>query len=270
MNDFIFVQLRNQQCFKLINKWINTAASSFISILPSIQVIALISGSTLNDIKYLYWYWLPKDLLVTGCYSVASCECVGVSRASFKEWVSQAGSSCALPSGQRAVVHHVLIFPTSLSCFCCATAADDLQHWRFKKEDFNLAQCRTVSVIAIGLANTHIRSKDQPRGVCWWKKLVHWVVRNRTMMRDIIQIVYLNGKPTLQSFHLNSALLFPLICEPTGIKDNSSTVPNYFYTIMILVELLLLFFNFAEKTVWLVISCKKGVRVFSLDCSPRL
>lgn len=68
-------------------------------------------------------------------------------------------------------------------------------------------------------------------------------------MRDIIQIVYLNGKSTLQSFHLNSALLFPLICEPTGIQDSSSTVPNYFYTIMILVELLLLFFNFAEKTV---------------------
>lgn len=118
------------------------------------------------------WCLLKDLLVITRCY-LAACECTGEARASFKEWVSQAERSCALPSGQGAVVHHVLIFPTSVSYFCRDTTADDLQLSRCNKEDFNLAQCWTLTVVPNSLANTHIWNKNSQRCTSvgktqWW------------------------------------------------------------------------------------------------------
>lgn len=102
---------------------------------------------------------LPRDLSVIAHNCLAACECIGVGGTSFEEWVSQAESSCVLPSGQGAAVHHVLIFPTSVSYFCRDTTADDLHLWRFNNEDFNLVQCWTLATAPNSWTNIHVWNK---------------------------------------------------------------------------------------------------------------
>lgn len=134
-------------------------------------------------------YWL-----VMAPYCLAACKCAGVGRASFTEWASQAQSSCASPSGQGAAVHHVLIFPTSVSYFCRDTTADDPQLSRFNKEGFNLARCWTLSVAPNCRANTHIwKWKLAERDTRREKNTLVWIVRKRlprVMLNDFTDALW--------------------------------------------------------------------------------
>lgn len=96
--------------------------------------------------------------LGVGCSDIlpapALCECEGVGGTSFERASIPAGYSLGvLAPGQGAAVHHVLIFPTSVSHRCPDTTADDLQPWRFNRKDFNLTWMRDTNC---GLAKQHL------------------------------------------------------------------------------------------------------------------
>lgn len=99
-------------------------------------------------------------------YSTYVCMCVGGS--GFKDWRSEPERVvCGFLSGQRAVVHHVLTFPASVSYFCRDTTADDPEHSRFNTEGFNLAQCWTPTVACNSPANAHAWNNANYTNVCF-------------------------------------------------------------------------------------------------------
>lgn len=108
----------------------------------------------LYNLKELSEGELNVSTLVSLAYNrLAARESSGVGGTRFEEWVSQAESSCVFPSGRRATVHHVSIFPTSVSDLCCDTSANIQPCWGFNKEGFNLAQCWTQTTAPALTAN---------------------------------------------------------------------------------------------------------------------
>lgn len=108
----------------------------------------------LYNLNELFEGELNVSTLVSVAYNrLAARESSGVGGTRFEEWVSQAASSCVFPSGRRAAVHHVLIFPASVSDLCCDTSANIQPCWRFNNEGFNLAPCWTQAAAPALTAN---------------------------------------------------------------------------------------------------------------------